>query len=67
MEAKVIGGDVFFDEQLKDFEAHGASASERVRTENPLEFLRLIAAIQDQRERQRWRLTKCTTKQTPSA
>jgi hypothetical protein len=45
MEAKMIDGSELFNTLLKDFEAHGASAIGRVRQENPLAFLRLIASL----------------------
>jgi hypothetical protein len=45
METKMIEGSELFNNLLKDFEAHGASAIERVRQENPLEYLKLIASL----------------------
>jgi hypothetical protein len=44
----MIDAEVFFNELLKDFEAHGVAAIERVREENPLEFLKLIASLVQQ-------------------
>ena len=38
-------GEIFFEALLADFEKHGASAIERVMAENPLEYLKLIAAL----------------------
>jgi hypothetical protein len=40
----IDGGD-FFNTLLKDFEEHGASVIERLRDENPLEYLKLIASL----------------------
>ena len=37
--------DDFFNSLLKDFQQHGASAIERVMAENPLAYLKLIAAL----------------------
>ena len=41
----MIDGDEIFNTLLKDFEAHGAAAIARVCKENPLEFLKLCAAV----------------------
>ena len=41
----MIDGSELFNTLLKDFEALGVSAIERVRQENPLEYLKLIASL----------------------
>ena len=41
----MIDGDDFFNTLLKDFEAHDASAIERLRQANPLKCLELIASL----------------------
>ena len=38
-------GEIFFEALLVDFEKRGAAAIERVMTENPLGYLKLIAAL----------------------
>jgi len=43
--SKTDRGAEFFNALLIDFEKHGASAIERVRAENPLAYLQLIAAL----------------------
>jgi len=35
----------FFDALFDDFERHGVSVIERLREENPLEYLKLIASV----------------------
>ena len=41
----MIDGDEIFNTLLKDFEVHGVSVIERLRDENPLECLKLIASL----------------------
>ena len=41
----MIDGEEFFNTLLKDFEEHGASVIERVRQENPVAYLELIASL----------------------
>jgi len=38
-------GEIFCEALLADFEQHGDAAIERVRAENPLAYLKLIAAL----------------------
>ena len=38
-------GEELFNALLNDFEKHGAAAIERVMTENPLGYLKLIASL----------------------
>jgi hypothetical protein len=48
MEAKMIDGEEFIKALLIEFQANGAAAIARVCKENPLEFLKLCAAVVQQ-------------------